>query len=144
MKFHLTLEDAKKQLQNVNDPFIPLLRHGTLLLEYFSPQKKDTQTPHKQDELYVITSGKSLFYRGDELISCKQGDVLFVPAGMHHHFQNFSDDFATWVIFYGKDGGEASVLFYLVPQNKQTVYKNNNSFSSSTPSVADFSIEVKL
>jgi hypothetical protein len=27
---------------------------------------------------------------------------------MEHHFENFSDDFATWVIFYGPDGGEKS------------------------------------
>jgi hypothetical protein len=29
--------------------------------------------------------------------------VLFVPAGMIHHFEKFSDDFATWVIFYGEE-----------------------------------------
>jgi hypothetical protein len=25
---------------------------------------------------------------------------------MEHYFENFSDDFAVWVIFYGPDGGE--------------------------------------
>jgi hypothetical protein len=25
---------------------------------------------------------------------------------MEHYFENFSDDFATWVIFYGEEGGE--------------------------------------
>jgi len=27
---------------------------------------------------------------------------------MEHRFEKFSDDFATWVIFYGKEGGETS------------------------------------
>lgn len=35
-----------------------------------------------------------------------RGDVLFAPAGIEHRFENFSDDFVTWVIFYGPVGGE--------------------------------------
>jgi hypothetical protein len=29
-----------------------------------------------------------------------------VAAGVQHRFEEFSDDFATWVIFYGPEGGE--------------------------------------
>jgi len=32
--------------------------------------------------------------------------VLFVPARVEHRFEEFSDDFATWVIFWGPKGGE--------------------------------------
>ena len=39
-------------------------------------------------------------------MSFKENDVLFVPAGIEHRFENFTDDFATWVIFYGEKGGE--------------------------------------
>jgi hypothetical protein len=31
---------------------------------------------------------------------------LFVPAGQIHRFENFSSDFAVWVVFYGPEGGE--------------------------------------
>jgi len=34
------------------------------------------------------------------------GDVLLAPAGVEHRFENFTDDFVTWVIFYGPVGGE--------------------------------------
>lgn len=34
------------------------------------------------------------------------GDLLFVPAGVVHRFEEFTDDFATWVMFYGPEGGE--------------------------------------
>lgn len=34
------------------------------------------------------------------------GDVLFVAAGVEHRFSNFSEDFVTWVFFYGPQGGE--------------------------------------
>ncbi len=35
------------------------------------------------------------------------GDVLIVPTGLVHRFENFSDDFATWVVFWGPKGGES-------------------------------------
>ena len=31
---------------------------------------------------------------------------LFVPAGVEHRFEKFTEDFKTWVIFYGAIGGE--------------------------------------
>lgn len=75
-------------------------------VEYYAPEKVDQQTPHKQDELYVVASGSGTFFRDGERVSIAKGDVLFVPAGMEHRFENFTHDFATWVIFYGPDGGE--------------------------------------
>jgi hypothetical protein len=34
------------------------------------------------------------------------GDALFVAAAVEHRFEDFSDDFGTWVMFYGPAGGE--------------------------------------
>jgi mannose-6-phosphate isomerase-like protein (cupin superfamily) len=34
------------------------------------------------------------------------GDVLFVPAGKHHRFVEFTPDLITWAIFWGPPGGE--------------------------------------
>jgi len=36
--------------------------------------------------------------------------MLFVAAGEEHRFTEFTDDFATWVFFYGPEGGEAEVV----------------------------------
>jgi hypothetical protein len=33
---------------------------------------------------------------------------LFAPAGLVHRFEEFSDDFATWVVFWGPKGGESN------------------------------------
>lgn len=107
MKYHFTINEAADILKShPGNTFISLIKHGTMQVEYYAPVGSDRQTPHRQDELYIIASGNSLFNRNGEIIQCKHGDVLFVPAGMEHRFENFSPDFATWVIFYGKDGGE--------------------------------------
>ena len=100
MSFHLTIEKAKDLLAKEASPFVVLMKDKGMSVEYFAPKDKDRQTPHVQDELYVIASGNSEFVREKETVKCKAGDVLFVPAGMVHRFQNFSNDFATWVIFY--------------------------------------------
>lgn len=83
-----------------------LLDHGTLELGFYEPDRLDPQEPHDQDEVYVVLSGSGFFVRGDERQPFEPGEALFVPAGMVHRFEEFSDDFAAWVIFYGPAGGE--------------------------------------
>jgi len=107
--YHIRLTDANQLLTTGNAiRFVTLMKHGTMSVEYYAPEGTDKQMPHKQDELYVIASGKADFERNGEMMSCNKGDVLFVPAGMDHRFKNFTTDFATWVIFYGPDGGESA------------------------------------
>ena len=86
---------------------VELLRHGTLTVKMYAPRGHDPQTPHAQDEIYVIAKGHGQFFDGEKLIPVTIGDLLFAAAGQPHRFENFSDDFATWVMFYGPDGGEA-------------------------------------
>ena len=97
------IEELKKEKEK---KFTILMEHGTMKVEYYAPQKVDLQTPHKQDELYVVASGTGIFFNDGVRTPFKQGDVLFVPAGKEHRFEDFTSDFATWVIFYGPDGGE--------------------------------------
>ncbi len=104
--YHHSIENAIAALAKQELPFVRMMQHGTMQVEYFQPKGTDTQQPHSQDELYFIVSGQSAFYRDGETVFVKPGDILFVPAGMEHRFVDFSDDFATWVVFYGKQGGE--------------------------------------
>ena len=80
--------------------------HGTMVVKYYAPRGTDEQTPHTRDELYVVAQGSGTFINGDDQHPFSSGDVLFVRAGMPHRFENFTDDFGTWVIFYGPEGGE--------------------------------------
>lgn len=83
-----------------------LLKHGTLELGYYTPTGSDPQEPHDQDEVYIVQSGTGYFVHGENREPFEPGDALFVPAGDQHRFEEFSDDFAAWVIFYGPQGGE--------------------------------------
>jgi len=92
------------------DRSVELFRHGTLTVKLYAPRGKDPQTPHARDEIYVVISGSGRFSRGKENIAFAPGDVLFVAAGEEHRFEEFGDDFATWVFFFGPEGGEAEVV----------------------------------
>jgi len=103
---HLSITQAADLLKQGGNLFTEVFKHGSLSVEYYKPEKIDKQTPHTRDEIYVIATGSSEFYNDGKTVSVKPGDFLFVPAHAEHRFLNFTDDFATWVFFYGPEGGE--------------------------------------
>ncbi len=86
---------------------VPIFGHGTLEVELYTPKGDDHQKPHTRDELYVVGAGTGQFFDGESRVSVGPGSFIFIPAGQLHRFEEFSDDFAVWVFFYGPEGGEA-------------------------------------
>jgi mannose-6-phosphate isomerase-like protein (cupin superfamily) len=87
--------------------FTTVFEHGTLVVEVYAPRGHDPQQPHARDEVYVVASGRGEFVAGDERTEFGPGDFLFAAAGVPHRFENFTEDLALWVMFYGPEGGEA-------------------------------------
>ena len=79
---------------------------GTLTVKLYAPRGFDPQQPHVRDEIYVVVSGRGTFVHGNHRDAFGPGDFLFASAGLAHRFEDFTDDLAVWVIFYGPDGGE--------------------------------------
>jgi mannose-6-phosphate isomerase-like protein (cupin superfamily) len=111
LTFHSALTMLAEKNAKITTPtrFVELFTHGTLSVEMYKPEYIDYQTPHDRDELYVIVSGTGEFINAGVRVQFSAGDVLFVPAGVEHRFENFTEDFATWVFFYGPVGGESEV-----------------------------------
>lgn len=111
MDFLKTVQAATAQLDagwrnELGFPSLPVLTRGSLLVKVYAPREKDPQQPHTRDEIYVVARGNGEFVCGDQRKKFSETDLLFVPAGLTHHFENFSDDLTLWVIFYGPEGGE--------------------------------------
>ncbi len=80
---------------------VPIFTHQSLKVELYAPQGHDPQKPHARPELYFVARGTGNFFDGTRSHPVHPGSFLFVPAGCPHHFENFSSDFAVWVVFYG-------------------------------------------
>jgi len=104
----LRLAEALSRVPTTGEPFARLFEHGTLVIGMYAPRDVDLQTPHARDEVYVVVAGMAEFFYGNGRRPVASGDFLFVPDFAPHRFASMSDDFATWVIFYGPEGGESS------------------------------------
>jgi quercetin dioxygenase-like cupin family protein len=59
------------------------------------------QVPHDRDELYFVARGTGRYRVEDTVTAVGPGDVLFCAAHVAHGFEEISDDFSVWVLFYG-------------------------------------------
>ena len=88
--------------------FATIFEHGSLAVEIYAPRGIDPQQPHTRDEVYFVASGSGDYVCGDSRQTFGTTDLLFAAAGVAHRFENFTEDFAVWVLFYGPEGGESA------------------------------------
>ena len=97
----VTLSEALRAVAAEEGMYARLLIEPCGDLGFYRPRPTDTQGPHLRDELYLIASGRGTFICGGERTSFEPGDVLFVPRATEHRFEDVSDEFAAWVVFFG-------------------------------------------
>ncbi len=104
--FHLA--DAQSAIPGpAGENAVVVLQRGTLDVKLSLPLRPNVQTPHEQDEIYVVVRGRGVLFHDGRREAFAPGDLLFVAAGVAHHFEEASDDLAVWRIFYGARGGES-------------------------------------
>jgi mannose-6-phosphate isomerase-like protein (cupin superfamily) len=59
----------------------------------------DTQEPHTEDEIYLVTAGRAVLESGGDRIAVRPGSVIYVPAGEVHRFAEIVEDLAAIVVF---------------------------------------------
>ena len=96
MSFQETL--AKIDLES-DDPWVVASDRPTLLTGLYAPRGVDKQSPHEEDEIYVVVSGSAKIEVEGETKSLTTGDAAFVAAQARHRFLEMSDDFAAWAVF---------------------------------------------
>ena len=86
---------------------VGLLQRGSLDIALSIPVSRKEQTPHAQDELYVIARGRGVLLHNGNRDTVEAGDLIFVAAGADHQLEGLEKDFAVWRVFYGPQGGES-------------------------------------
>ena len=65
----------------------------------------DPQSPHAEDELYWVLSGRARIRVGDEDRSVTAGSAVFVAAAVPHRFHSIEEDLLVLVVFAPSDSG---------------------------------------
>jgi len=74
---------------------------GDLEIRFAAKPTNGPQTPHLKDEVYFVANGRARYRVEDRVSDVGAGDVLFAAAHAPHGFEDPSEDFCVWVIFYG-------------------------------------------
>ena len=67
----------------------------------------DDQTPHTEDEIYVVVGGRAKFEGGGDSASLSPGSVVFVPADEEHRFVEITEDLTALVFFAPAEGSRS-------------------------------------
>lgn len=59
----------------------------------------DGQSPHREDEVYVVLAGRSRFTAGDQAREVAPGDTIYVAAGVPHRFHDITERLELIVVF---------------------------------------------
>jgi mannose-6-phosphate isomerase-like protein (cupin superfamily) len=68
----------------------------------------DQQSPHTEDEIYVVVSGRASFTAGGTTVPVAAGTVLYVPAHEEHRFHDVTEPLAVLVLFAPAEYSQSS------------------------------------
>jgi mannose-6-phosphate isomerase-like protein (cupin superfamily) len=75
---------------------VPDLSAGLYVLEAGGT---DPQSPHSEDELYYVVSGRGAITVGTETREVSRGSLVFVGATVPHHFDDIVERLEILVVF---------------------------------------------
>jgi mannose-6-phosphate isomerase-like protein (cupin superfamily) len=80
---------------------VPDLSAGLYVLEAGAV---DPQSPHGEDELYHVVSGRARITVGDETRDVRPGSLVFVRARVPHRFHDIAERLEVLVVFGPAEG----------------------------------------
>lgn len=95
------LDDLEAERAANNGAYLSFLRERNMSAGLYALQagELDPQTPHQQDEIYLVVSGRAAITVGEETTTVARGSVVHVPAGVPHRFHHVTEDLRVMVVF---------------------------------------------
>ena len=59
----------------------------------------DPQRPHREDEIYYVTSGRGMIRVGTEDRPVEPGSIVYVPPRVEHRFHSITEELRILVVF---------------------------------------------
>ena len=82
-------------------PYLEFMRSESLSVGLYvlDAGATDGQSPHREDEIYVVLAGRARFTAADETRDVSRGDVIYVAAGVPHRFHDIEEQLQLIVVF---------------------------------------------
>ena len=111
MKHFFQLAELRAERATSGKRYLEFLRVPALSTGLYVLPKdgKDQQTPHQQDEIYYVISGRArmTITRDDQAPEDRlvvTGTVIFVEAGTEHRFHSIEEELVVLVVFGPAEG----------------------------------------
>jgi mannose-6-phosphate isomerase-like protein (cupin superfamily) len=104
------LSALMKERQSSRDPYLEFVRVTSMSAGIYvlRMDDRDLQTPHTEDELYYVVSGRATFRSDSEITEVGPGKILFVAANERHSFFDIKEELSLLVFFAPPEGSHAS------------------------------------
>ena len=83
---------------------VPALSAGVYVLP---AGDTDPQRPHREDEIYYVTSGRGVIRVGTEDRPVQAGTLVYVPPQVDHRFHSITEELRVLVVFAPAESGPA-------------------------------------
>jgi mannose-6-phosphate isomerase-like protein (cupin superfamily) len=102
---HFQLTDLVERQAGSGEPYFEFLRVPALSCGIYSlpAGSRDLQSPHDEDEVYYVVSGRGRLRVGDEDRSVGPGSILYVRSTSEHSFFEIDEDM-TLLVFFASGG----------------------------------------
>ncbi len=96
-----TIAELEKQRQQAGKLYLEFLRLPSMSAGVYVLRAggTDPQSPHKEDEMYYVVSGRARMRVGAEDQAIGEGSVIFVEAGVEHRFHDIQEELVVLVFF---------------------------------------------
>jgi mannose-6-phosphate isomerase-like protein (cupin superfamily) len=104
----VSLEEARAEVQHrTGELYLEFLRRDSLScgLYVLEPGADDPQTPHQEDEVYVVLAGRARLTVAGRDQPVGPGSVVFVARTVPHRFADVTERLSVLVLFAPAESG---------------------------------------
>lgn len=101
MKHFYNISELQAERRDAGKRYLEFLRIAAMSagLYVLGAGETDPQSPHKEDEMYFVVSGRARMRIGSEDQPVSSGSVIFVEAGVEHRFHKIEENLQILVFF---------------------------------------------
>jgi mannose-6-phosphate isomerase-like protein (cupin superfamily) len=95
------LRQLRERLQDSDELYIEFLRVDAMSVGLYVLQAgaDDPQTPHAEDEVYHVLSGRAAIWIAGSVHPVEPGSIVFVGKNVEHRFVDVTEDLDVLVFF---------------------------------------------